>query len=236
MSSRRFREAPRRPLVQPDRRVSRRGVLGAEHDAMSQAFTTGTEQEVDFLVAARSARTRAAGARCRLRAGPPLAGARAARASTSSASTCSPDFIALRVGVGRRRSVWLASRAFRGRRPARARVRRASSTPSCACARAGSACSAAATTKARCSDASRAALRPGGRLAVSAFNAYFALRHLEAGDTFDAARGVNHERATLRDAGGDRARVRPLDDLLHAARADAARSGAPVSSSTPCTA
>ena len=37
---------------------------------------------------------------------------------------------------------------------------------------------------------------------MSAFNAYFALRHLEAGDTFDAARGVNHERATLRDAGG----------------------------------
>jgi SAM-dependent methyltransferase len=47
------------------------------------------------------------------------------------------------------------------------------------------------------------ALRRGGRLAVSAFNAYFALRHLEAGDTFDAARGVNHERAQLRDADGN---------------------------------
>jgi hypothetical protein len=46
------------------------------------------------------------------------------------------------------------------------------------------------------------ALRPGGRLAVSAFNAYFALRHLESGDTFDAARGVNHERATLPGADG----------------------------------
>jgi SAM-dependent methyltransferase len=46
------------------------------------------------------------------------------------------------------------------------------------------------------------ALRSGGRLAVSAFNAYFALRHMEAGDTFDAARGVNHERAQLRDAAG----------------------------------
>jgi SAM-dependent methyltransferase len=46
------------------------------------------------------------------------------------------------------------------------------------------------------------ALHPGGQLAVSAFNAYFALRHLEAGDTFDAARGVNHERATLRSADG----------------------------------
>jgi SAM-dependent methyltransferase len=47
-----------------------------------------------------------------------------------------------------------------------------------------------------------AALRSGGRLAVSAFNAYFALRHLEAGDRFDAARGVNHERATLHGADG----------------------------------
>jgi hypothetical protein len=48
-----------------------------------------------------------------------------------------------------------------------------------------------------------AALRPGGRLALSAFNAYFVLHHLEEGDTFDAERGVNHERATLRDAAGD---------------------------------
>jgi SAM-dependent methyltransferase len=48
------------------------------------------------------------------------------------------------------------------------------------------------------------ALRPDGRLAVSAFNAYFVLRHMEAGDTFDAARGVNHERSTLHDAAGNR--------------------------------
>jgi SAM-dependent methyltransferase len=47
-----------------------------------------------------------------------------------------------------------------------------------------------------------AALRSGGRLALSAFNAYFALRHLEGGDTFDAARGVNHERSTLHGADG----------------------------------
>jgi SAM-dependent methyltransferase len=46
------------------------------------------------------------------------------------------------------------------------------------------------------------ALRPGGRLAVSAFNAYFAVRHLEAGDSFDAARGVNHERSVLPGADG----------------------------------
>lgn len=46
------------------------------------------------------------------------------------------------------------------------------------------------------------ALRPGGRLAISAFSAYFAVRWLEDDDTFDVATGVNHERATLRDAEG----------------------------------
>jgi SAM-dependent methyltransferase len=44
-----------------------------------------------------------------------------------------------------------------------------------------------------------AALRPGGKLAVSAFSAYFQVRHLESGDTFDAATGVNHERTQVRD-------------------------------------
>ena len=48
-------------------------------------------------------------------------------------------------------------------------------------------------------------LRPGGRLALSAFSAYFAVRHLEEGDTFDAATGVNHEVATVRDPDGDEA-------------------------------
>jgi SAM-dependent methyltransferase len=46
-----------------------------------------------------------------------------------------------------------------------------------------------------------AAVKAGGRIAVSAFSAYFAVRHLEAGDTFDATWGVNHETATVR---GDR--------------------------------
>jgi SAM-dependent methyltransferase len=44
--------------------------------------------------------------------------------------------------------------------------------------------------------------RPGGHVVVSAFSAYFAVRHLEAGDTFDAGRGVNHERATVRNPAG----------------------------------
>lgn len=47
-----------------------------------------------------------------------------------------------------------------------------------------------------------AAVRPGGRLALSAFSAYFAVRFLEEGDAFDAGRGVNHERADVRDPDG----------------------------------
>lgn len=46
-----------------------------------------------------------------------------------------------------------------------------------------------------------ASLRPGGMLALSAFNAYFAVRyHTEA--TFDAARGLAHERTDVRDPQG----------------------------------
>lgn len=45
-------------------------------------------------------------------------------------------------------------------------------------------------------------LRPGGRVALSAFSAYFAVRYLEEGEAFDADRGVNHELATLRDPEG----------------------------------
>jgi SAM-dependent methyltransferase len=45
------------------------------------------------------------------------------------------------------------------------------------------------------------ALRPGGRLALSAFNAYFAVKYHEAA-TFDAATGVNHERTEVRDESG----------------------------------
>jgi SAM-dependent methyltransferase len=46
-------------------------------------------------------------------------------------------------------------------------------------------------------------LRPGGRLAVSAFSAAFAVRFLEAGEAFDPATGVLHERSTVRDPDGN---------------------------------
>jgi SAM-dependent methyltransferase len=45
------------------------------------------------------------------------------------------------------------------------------------------------------------ALRPGGGLALSAFNAYFAVKYHEAA-TFDAATGVSHERTEVRDEDG----------------------------------
>jgi len=46
------------------------------------------------------------------------------------------------------------------------------------------------------------ALRPGGRLALSAFSAYFQVRFLGEADSFDAERGVNHERTAVRDEQG----------------------------------
>jgi SAM-dependent methyltransferase len=45
------------------------------------------------------------------------------------------------------------------------------------------------------------AVKPGGRIAVSAFSAYFQVRYLED-STFDADRGVNHERTTVKDEAG----------------------------------
>jgi SAM-dependent methyltransferase len=48
-----------------------------------------------------------------------------------------------------------------------------------------------------------AALRPGGRLALTAFSAAFAVRFLEAGESFDPATGVLHERSTVRNEDGE---------------------------------
>jgi SAM-dependent methyltransferase len=46
-------------------------------------------------------------------------------------------------------------------------------------------------------------VRPGGRLAVSAFSLIFAARFLEPGETLDAATGVLHERTLLRNEQGE---------------------------------
>jgi hypothetical protein len=45
-------------------------------------------------------------------------------------------------------------------------------------------------------------LRPGGRLALSAFSAYYQVRYLGEGDDFDAASGVNHEHTEVRGPDG----------------------------------
>jgi SAM-dependent methyltransferase len=47
-----------------------------------------------------------------------------------------------------------------------------------------------------------AALRPGGRLALTAFSSYFLVRHLEDTDDFDPDVGVNRERTTVKDRDG----------------------------------
>jgi SAM-dependent methyltransferase len=41
------------------------------------------------------------------------------------------------------------------------------------------------------------AVRPGGRVALTAFSSYFAARHLEDGETFDASSGVVHEQTSV---------------------------------------
>jgi len=46
------------------------------------------------------------------------------------------------------------------------------------------------------------ALRPGGRLAITAFNAYFAVKYHDAA-SFDAERGVSHERTEVRNPAGE---------------------------------
>ena len=50
------------------------------------------------------------------------------------------------------------------------------------------------------------ALRPGAPIAVSAFNAYFAVKYHEEAD-FDAATGVSHERTEIRSESGESAIV-----------------------------
>jgi SAM-dependent methyltransferase len=46
------------------------------------------------------------------------------------------------------------------------------------------------------------ALKRGGRLALSAFSAYFQVRFLGEADSFDAERGVNHEHTAVRNEDG----------------------------------
>ncbi len=81
-----------------------------------------------------------------------------------------------------------------------------------------------------------ATLRPGGRLALSAFSAAFAIRHLESGEDYDPATGVLHELATVAEPRRRRREVRALDHLLHRPRARPPRRARRASTPSPCTA
>jgi SAM-dependent methyltransferase len=50
-----------------------------------------------------------------------------------------------------------------------------------------------------------AVVAAGGTLVLSAFSAYFVVRYLEGGDTFEPASGVNHERTVVRGPDGTEA-------------------------------
>lgn len=52
-------------------------------------------------------------------------------------------------------------------------------------------------------DAMARAVKRGGLVAVSAFSSYFAVRHIESTDAFDAASGVNHEHTEVRNEAGE---------------------------------
>ena len=165
--------------------------LGAAY--LRYSFTKGTEQEVDFLVDALALAARAARPRRRLRPGPPRPRPRPPRHRRARHRHQPP---LRRPGPARRaarrhlraprRPPAAVRRRLRRRRlpvPGRLRHRhrRRARTPSCSPAWPG-----------RCD--------PGGRLALSAFNAYFQVRFGEG--TLDAATGVNHERTEVRDEHG----------------------------------
>jgi SAM-dependent methyltransferase len=56
--------------------------------------------------------------------------------------------------------------------------------------------------EARVLEAMAGAVRPGGRVVVSAFSSYFQVRHLEEGNQFEAGTGVHHEHTSVRDETG----------------------------------
>jgi SAM-dependent methyltransferase len=54
-------------------------------------------------------------------------------------------------------------------------------------------------------DGIRRSLRPGARLALSAFSSYFQVRHLDGGATFDAGTGIAHEHTVVKNEAGEEA-------------------------------
>ncbi len=160
-------EGARRPLVQRDRRVPRRRRTGRPGRLASRRSRPEPSRKSTSSRRARArARERVLDAGC----GPGPARARLSRdaASTWSASISRPT--SSRSASASAESLGVARpRAVRGRRPARRWRSTTSSTPWCACARAGSGCSAAARDEGDVLDAVRggaAAGRPAGGVGV----------------------------------------------------------------------
>ena len=120
-----------------------------------------------------------------------------------------------------------AGRQLRPRRRPGARLRRASSTPPSRSARARSAWPAAraprSTATARSSTASPGRCGRAGWPRCRRSRRTSRCAGSRAPTRFDAAAGVNHERTEVRDEAGRVHRGRPVDHVLHAARAPPAR-------------
>ena len=148
--------------------------------------------------------------------------------STSSASTRRPTSSRSRASGGRRD----LPVEFREADVRDLDVRRASSTPSSACARAASGSSAATTASSTSSPGFAAALRPGRR--ARAERVLVVLRRPAPRAGRDVRRRHRRQPRARRRARRRRRRahLRPLDDVLHAAGAPARSRRVPGSSST----
>jgi SAM-dependent methyltransferase len=169
---------------------------------LRNAFTKGTEQEVDFLVEALELRagTRVLDAGC----GPGRhALALAARGIDVLGVDLSPEFVALARASAEARGLTEQARFEVG--DIRTLAYDACFDAVICLCQGGFGLLGGGPDEEDVVGRLATALRHGGRLACTAFNAAFAVRHLESGEHFDVERGVLHEHAVLRNAEGTEA-------------------------------